>query len=200
MNEQSKEVRLRLITEWKQWVEKIINEERDEEIWIGYLMTFMFNHIPGNFDHRFSVMENEVERFYATVIRYIVRHSRSKVGRIKSPILVAFPNFPDEGSKGNSLPDVAINDGLHIHGPLLIPIETRLRVGLDVHIKEHYKHYVQVGRCLRRIDVRVIDRTPGQATGYALRSLEWKIPDTSRLIMLPKSLSEFPPKTNRSQD
>jgi hypothetical protein len=87
--------------------------------------------------------------------------------------------------------DVTINDGLHFHGIMLINIESRLKVRLDMHFKEHYARYVRPGDALRRIHIQPIDDpTANRATGYALKALEWRIPDTDRIFIRPKALSE----------
>jgi hypothetical protein len=194
MIEQHKEIRLSAISAWSRWVEEIVNEGRNGELWIGYLVTFMFNHVPGGFDTRVLVMEDEVERFYATLVRHVVRRARSKANRNKLPIIIAFPDFPRHRVDGSDLFDVVVNDGLHIHGIVLISIESRMKSTLDMHIRRNYRHYVRFGGMLKRIDVKILDRTPEKVADYALKSLKWRIPDTNRLIVLPKSLSELPPK------
>src|SRR4029077_3408206 len=104
------------------WIDQILNGQYDDQTWTGYIITFMYNHIPGTIERRFSVMEREIERVYATLIRHVVRDPRSPSQRKKLPILHAFPDNP---------PDATVNDGLHYHGIILVPGSTRLRIGLD---------------------------------------------------------------------
>src|SRR5580692_8191429 len=99
-------------------------------------------------------MENEVERFYALLCRFVVRHPKSRTDHRKLPILVAAPDFAGSSSTKFALSDVTVNDGLHIHGSMVVPIRSRLKVGLDRHIEQDYQHYVKFGGLLRRIDVR----------------------------------------------
>jgi hypothetical protein len=45
---------------------------------------------------------------------------------------------------------------------------------------------------LRRIHIAPIDDpTAHRATGYALKSLEWRIPDTDRIFIRPRAVSEL---------
>jgi hypothetical protein len=71
-------------------------------------------------------------------------------------------------------------------------VQARLRVRLDTHIKDEYEHYVRSDDIIRRIDVRPIDeKTAKRVTGYGFKALEWRIPDTDRLLILPQALSQL---------
>jgi hypothetical protein len=63
---------------------------------------------------------------------------------------------------------------------------------LDTHIKNNNRFYVRSDDIIRRIDVRPIDeKTAKRVVGYGFKALEWRIPDTDRLLILPKTLSEL---------
>jgi hypothetical protein len=121
--------------------------------------------------------------------------SKSPAGSKRLPILIAFPDFPIQKRKRKPparLLDVRINDGLHFHGIMLVNIDSRLKVRLDMHVGEHYQRYVRPGDALKRIHIQPIaDPTAKPATGYALKSLKWRIPDTDRIFIRPKALSEL---------
>ena len=204
MTEQVYDFRFKLKYDYAAWIEQILEARRDGQIWNGYIVTFMFHHIPGPFDHKCSVMENEIERVYATLVRHVVHDSRSPSQRKKLPILYAFPDYPRKKMDPFRWEDVTINDGLHYHGIILIPIDTRLKMGLDMFINEEknektYRHLVKFGGPLRRIHIKPVDRTPRKVAGYAFKSIEWRIPDSNRMLILPKALSELPDK-RRSDD
>jgi hypothetical protein len=97
-----------------------------------------------------------------------------------------------------AIEDMTINDGLHYHGIGLIRIDTRLKVGLDMYIKQNYKHFVKSSGPLRRIHIEPIDRTPRKAVDYVLKSIEWRIPDSNQMLILPKAVSELPDKGEKS--
>jgi hypothetical protein len=95
--------------------------------------------------------------------------------------------------------DITINDGLHYHGIVLIRIDTRLKVGLDMYINQNYQHFVKPGGPLRKIHIEPIDRTPAKAVDYVLKAIEWRIPDSNQMLILPKAVSELPVKPQPSQ-
>jgi hypothetical protein len=65
-------------------------------------------------------------------------------------------------------------------------------------VKDHYRRYVRSGDVVRRIYVQPIDeKTARRVTGYGFKALEWRIPDTDRLLILPKALSELSTKERR---
>ena len=202
MNEQLYDFRFKLKYDYAAWIEQILEARRDGQIWNGYIVTFMFNHIPGPFDHKCSVMENEIERVYATLVRYVVHDLRSPSQRKKLPILYAFPDYPRQKLEPFDWKDINCNDGLHYHGIILIRIDTKLKMGLDTFIMqdEHYRHLVKYGGPLRRIHIEPVDRTPRKAAGYAFKSIEWRIPDSNKMLILPKALSELPDKARKSTE
>jgi hypothetical protein len=205
MTEQAYDFRFKLKYDYAAWIEQIIEARRDDQIWNGYIVTFMFNHIPGPFEHKCSVMENEIERVYATLVRYVVHDSRSKSQRKKLPLLHAFPDYPRKKMEPFSWEDIKIIDGLHYHGIVLIPTNTRLKISLDMFINEEeneetYRHLVKFGGPLRRIHVEAVDHTPRKAAGYVFKSFEWRIPDSNKMLILPKALSELPDKDRKSTE
>ena len=153
----------------------------------------MFNHIPGTFDRKCDVMEDEIDRVYRTLVPNVERSPRSPAGSKRLPILVAFPDYPIRKLDGGSHLDVKINDGLHYHGTVLVHTESRLKIGLDMHMKEHADRYIRHGGALRRIHIQPIDE-PGAKTavGYGFKALEWRIPDTDRIFIRPRAVSELP--------
>ena len=200
MNEQMRDFRLKIKYDYGAWIEQILKGKFDGQIWNGYIVTFMFNHIPGDHDHKCSVMENAIERIYATLIRHVVRDPRSQSERKKLPMLYAFPDYPGNKMDPFRWEDITINDGLHYHGIVLIRIDTRLKVGLDTYIKQNYQHFVKFGGPLRRIHIEPIDRTPRKAVDYVLKSIEWRIPDSNKMLILPKAVSELPDKRGSSTE
>jgi hypothetical protein len=187
MNDSNRNYRLNLKYDYASWIDNILNNHHyTDQQWKGYIITFMYNHIPGSIERQFSVMEGEIGRLYATLVRHIVRDPRSPSQRKKLPILHAFPDQTE---------DVTINDGLHYHGIILIRSGTRLQVPLDeyINVKRNYRHLVKFGGPLRRIHIGPVDdETSQNAASYAFKAIEWRIPDSNRMLILPKALSELP--------
>jgi hypothetical protein len=195
MYEISTQCRFKLHSAYSNWVHEILNGVWEKKLWNGFQVAFMFDHIPGSFAKKCEVMEHEIDRVYRILVPHVERSPRSPAGSKRLPILIAFPDYPRQWIKSADLLGVTINDGLHFHGVLLVNIESRLKVRLDMHIKEHYQRYVRPGGVLRRIHIQPIDDpTANRATGYALKSLEWRIPDTDRIFIRPRAVSELPVK------
>ena len=192
MYEISKQCRFKLHSAYSNWVHQILNGVWNKLLWNGFQVAFMFNHIPGNFNRKCQVMEDEIDRVYRNLVPRVERFPRSPAGSKRLPILIAFPDYPQQRIKSADLLDVTINAGLHFHGILLVNVDSRLKVRLDMHIKEHYARYVRPADILRRIHIQPIDDpTANRATGYALKSLEWRIPDTDRIFIRPRAVSEL---------
>ena len=195
MYEISRQCRFKIHSAYANWIHEILNGVWDEKLWNGFQVTFMFNHIPGNFNRKCLVMEDEIDRVYRILLPHVERSPRSPAGSRRLPILVAFPDYPQHWIKFADLLDVTINDGLHFHGIMLVNVDSRLKVRLDMHFREHYARYVRPGDVLRRIHIQPIDdATANRASGYALKSLEWRIPDTDRIFIRPRTVSELPVK------
>ena len=84
MNDQMTDSRFKLKYAYGEWIKQILENNYDGQIWKGYMTSFMYNHIPGPFEHQCSVMENEIERVYATLINHLVHGSRSPSQRKKT--------------------------------------------------------------------------------------------------------------------
>jgi hypothetical protein len=138
-------------------------------------------------------MEDEIDRVYRSLVPQVERSPRSPAGRRRVPILLAFPDYSQHWIKSADLLDVTINDGLHFHGIMLVNVDSRLKVRLDMHFREHYARYVRSGDVLRRIHIQPIDESTAKtAVGYGFKALEWRIPDTDRILIRPRAVSELP--------
>ena len=128
MYEISRERRFKLQSAYSNWLYKILNTEWKRQLWTGYQLTFVFNHIRGRFERKCEVMEDEIDRVYRTLVPQVERSPRSRAGRRRLPILVAFPDYPTRKLDRSTHLDVQINDGLHYHGVFLVHSESRLKV------------------------------------------------------------------------
>jgi hypothetical protein len=192
MYENSKQRRFKLQSAYSNWVHEILNRGWNGQLWNGFLVTFMFNHIPGGLDKKCKAMEDEIDRVYRTLVSQVERFPKSPAGRKRLPILLAFPDYPTRKLDRSSLLDVKINDGVHYHGVVLVHTESRLKIGLDIHMAEHLDWYVREGGALRRIHVKPIDDPSAKtAVGYGLKALPWRIPDTDRIFIRPRAVSEL---------
>ena len=188
----SRERRFKLQSAYSTWVYEILNNGWNGLLWNGFQVTFMFNHIPGSFEKKCAVMEDEIDRVYRTLVPQVERCPRSTAGSKRLPILIAFPDYPTRKLDGSSNLDVKINDGLHYHGVVLVHTDSRLKIGLDIHMSENETRYVQEGDALRRIYIQPIDEFSAEtAVGYGFKALKWRIPDSDRIFIRPRTRSEL---------
>jgi|HubBroStandDraft_4_1064222.scaffolds.fasta_scaffold125373_2 hypothetical protein len=184
--------RLRLINQYCQWIDQLIEHGRDDDLWDGSLVSLMFDHISGGLSRRSSIMLDEVDRIYNTLIRHCVRDTRSPTQRKRLPIaLFALDNKLGAFNRNRRIRPLNSNDGLHVHGVVLVHLDCRLRVTLEMHVNQFSHYYVRDDRPLRRFHVAPIRSAPGAAVDYTLKSLKAKFED-DELLVLPKSKSEFP--------
>jgi hypothetical protein len=107
--------------------------------------------------------------------------------------LIAFPDYPTQKLDRASPLDVKINDGLHYHGVILVHTESRLKIGLDIYMREHWNRYIREKDALKTMYIQPIDEpTAKTAVGYGFKALEWRIPDTDRIFVRPRAVSELP--------
>lgn len=166
-------------------------ESRLAEGWDGYLMTFMFSKLRGS---RYSVlrqMQREVERVYATALTRIVRHPTSPRNVGKLPIWLVCPDYPVPKGERDRLRDIALNDGLHMHGIAVLPPDNRLQVGLDDHLEECQGLYIGNRGELLRVDAKPIVSNPAYVTEYVLKSVQRQRVSLDDVIVLPRVLSEL---------
>jgi hypothetical protein len=193
MYEISRERRFKLKSAYSNWVHDILNNGWNDQLWNGFQLSFMFNHIPGSFERQCEVMEDEIDRVYRTLVPHVERSPRSPAGSKRLPILIAFPDYPAQKLDRASPLDVKINDGLHYHGVILVHTESRLKIGLDIYMQEHWNRYIREKDALKTMYIQPIDEpTAKTAVGYGFKALEWRIPDTDRIFVRPRMVSELP--------
>src|SRR4051812_540873 len=144
--------------------------------WDGCLLSFMFQHLPGSKASVLRQMERELERVYGRVLTRIVRKPRCEAHQGKLPIWLACPDLPVPKRKKQCLPDVTLNDGLHIHALALIPPGSRMNERLDQHFAAQQALYVRREHALARhplarVHAQPIISDPGYVTEYVLKSL-----------------------------
>ena len=179
-------LRRELLDPYGQWI-----AEKMDQGYKGYLITFMFNQIPGSHQTVTRIMKRDVQYFYKNLITRVVRKSRTAPVR-KLPILIASRDRPVRKRTKQDLEDIIINDGLHFHGILLIPPCARKNgyKKLDLEkIKAHSR--------IRTIDIQPISSRPRYTAEYALKHLKYDADAPDDIVVLPASKSELPPKQPR---
>jgi hypothetical protein len=172
-------VRTELILAYGTWVWDFMDKG-----WKAYLVTFMFNQLPGGREAIIRQMTRSIEEtFYPQLVKRVVRKTRSHNWLDVRPILICCPDVPAfKYRKKVYMPDLATNDGLHLHAIILIPPEARGKLwnaGLIRHIASEQHIYVGCNPKLQRIQVERIQSNPAHprykkgpqfTTGYALKA------------------------------
>jgi hypothetical protein len=133
--------------------------------WEGYFFTFMFNYLSGSPKITIRHMHQIVGTFFSRLVTRIVNRPNTRSGKERSPIAIFFMDAPD-GLEAMDMRDVTVNDGVHMHGIVMIYKRNRLKDPLGVHIVKNKALY-SVGSSIHRIDVRVITHSSDKATEYA---------------------------------
>jgi hypothetical protein len=184
-------LRHELLDAFGTWVTDYMDQGHD-----GYLTTFMFNYIPGNSKSIIGAMTKDIEQFYRTLVTRVVRNAR-KAQIHQLPKLIALPDRPVPKHFKQALQDVAINDGLHVHGITMIPGRS-LDCELDDHVHAESRIYTDRRYTrIKHIDVQKIKTRPGYTAGYGLKWLKRDAAAYDHLLILPVAKSELPPKEAR---
>jgi hypothetical protein len=174
-------------------------EQRLNQGWQGYLMTFMFRQMAGSQNRINHQMRGRIEGVYASLLTRCLRKPNSF--GVGLPILVASPDWPvskRDRNKAMTWDQITTNGGLHYHGVLVVPppsTKLRLKVPIDQHFADHQGQYLQYSP-IERIEIHpIVPDEIHRVTDYALKGLKQnRLPDEECLLVLPKSGGETKPR------
>jgi hypothetical protein len=161
--------------------------------WV-YLFTCMFNHLPGAREAQRDQMHQEITAMYRKLVTRVVRKPKASKTLELLPRGVFFLDKPAYKRQRQCLRDLSVNDGLHMHGVVVSPKTSRLKVGLETHFQEHRRLYET--HKLYRIDVKPIDHSPVYVTDYAGKALKTRKFTEDDVLILPQSISEIAQKSS----
>ena len=193
MESRSEEVRL-YINCFTELIEKRVTGEG----WNGYFMTFMFHPLPGNTQAKLQSMKDAVYRFYSTFLTRVVRKPKSVFHAGDRPLFFAAPDYPVPKRRKQSPSDFAINDGLHFHGIMVVPLKSCLKEDLIGHLQSRFLTYVKSP--LKRIETVLIEDRVGFVTDYAFKSVKRNRFSVDDVILLPKSRAEVAPTSELQEE
>lgn len=160
--------------------------------WSVHLLTFMFRPLAGSPSAVLRQMHREVERVFAIFAPRVVRKPCSPTAIGKLPILLAFADLPVFKNNMPSLRDMSVNGGLHLHGLLLVPPVTRLKVRVEQHFIDGQAHYAPSHRPLVRVHVVPITTEHDFVVDYSAKGLRSRRFDhDDSVLILPRSASEL---------
>jgi hypothetical protein len=173
--------------DYEQWIATELSKPQ----WEPYLLTFMFNHLPGSVESKLKQMTNEVMRFYSTLITRVLRKPNQKKNASLRPLFIASPDLPVRKSVKSSLKDVTVNDGLHYHALVFIPKDCRLTVALNIHINDNLGLYLGNHGVLRVINVKTYTHDPHWMADYVMKGCKRNPAFVEHVLLLPRSQSEL---------
>jgi hypothetical protein len=160
--------------------------------WNPYLVTFMFNHIPGGPAAKLKMMQDRVCRFYSKLVTRVVRKPNSPAQLFNRPRMICAPDYPVFKYEKISLKAATVNDGLHLHSILAVPLKSRLKEDLISHVERMKRLYIKPP--LRSINFApIVDNTYG-VTDYAMKTVKHGRCRWEDVFFLPKSSSELSSK------
>ena len=90
-------------------------------------------------------MADEVTRVYSTLLPRVVRNPRSRFTKESRPLLLAVPDLPVSKHQKQKPQHEKINNGLHMHGILVVPCKSRLKTDIVTHFNQLENTYVKNG-------------------------------------------------------
>jgi hypothetical protein len=177
------------------WWSGKIEERVVRHGWNAYIVTFMFNRIPGEFSVKLKMMQDSARRFYSTLLTRVVRKPNSLSQLFNRPLMMAVPDYPVHKRDKMRLRDVRLNDGLHFHAILAVPSESRLKRDIGSHVEQYSGLYIKAP--VQRIHVKMIEKGAVRATDYAMKSLKRRRCSWEDVLVLPKSPCEFASRSDQ---
>jgi hypothetical protein len=157
----------------------------------------MFNPLRGKERAVVEQMQVEIQCFASRLLLRSNRKPNSIFHQHKIPKLYCYPDRPIFKEHKISVSDVKLNNGVHFHGICLEPLESRMRVPLDVHLRESSGKYLR-DSSIKRIDARLITHDEDDVTSYGLKAYGKGLFQHDDLLVLPRSPSEMAGRTFQS--
>jgi hypothetical protein len=175
------------------WWSREMEERAQYQGWNTYLVTFTFNPIAGDrAAPKLKIMQNSVCRFYSTLIKHVVRKPNSIYQMHKRPRMIAAPDYPVFKHEKISLAEARVNDGLHMHAILGVPLKSRLKESVSTHVDGRRHAYIKTP--LRNIHFEYVEHDMDHVVDYALKAIKRGRCSWEDLLFLPKSPSELSSK------
>lgn len=164
--------------------------DRIEQGWSCYLVTMLFQQLPGSRPTIISRMKQEIQRVYSTLITRVHRKPRTASSN-ELPILIGAADLPVYKTDRSTAPLIRCNGGLHFHALILIPERSRLREPLQDHFQA-CPHLYGMGETISRIDVRPVTDGYERVVDYVFKTIKrrWIAYDEGVLI-LPRTRDEL---------
>jgi hypothetical protein len=166
---------------------------RTNDGWSCHLLTFPFIQLPGPRGAVIQAMKGELQRVYSTFVTRTHRKPRSTPSD-ELPVLIGAADLPVYKKDSRSSPLVLCNGGLHFHGLLMVPPDTRLDVPVEEHFREYQDMYLGKRRLITKLDVRPVTETHERAVDYLFKTiLRGRVSYDDGVLVLPRTRDELGP-------
>jgi hypothetical protein len=172
---------IEIVRGYSEWVHKLYKRGYE-----AFMVTFMFKPLRGRKEAVVSQMQDEVDRVFATFITRITRNPNSIYQQNNRPLMIVALDRPVKKNQKKGISSVSINDGVHMHGILLVPpVEHRpLKGTVTAHFKE--KHNLYVRNRLRELHVEPIKSNIPKVVDYVMKSVKARHFDTDDISVFPR--------------
>jgi hypothetical protein len=104
--------------------------------------------------------------------------------------MLAAPDYPVFKHEKKNLAEVRVNDGLHMHAILGMPLKSRLKKEtISMHVERKRHAYIKTR--LREVHFVPIEADMDEVTDYALKTIKRGKCRWEDILILPKSPSEL---------
>jgi hypothetical protein len=164
--------------------------DRIKQGWSCYLVTILFQQLPGSRLTIVSRMKQEIQRVYSTLITRVHRKPRT-ASPDDLPILIGAVDLPVYKLDRSSAPLVRCNGGLHFHALILIPHRSRLREPLQDHFQANAQLY-GIGGAISKIDVRPVTDGYERVVDYVFKTIKrGRVSYDEGVLILPRTRDEL---------
>ena len=174
------------VTSW--WSREVENSVTRNG-WNAYLVTFLFDHISGLPAKKLKIMQDSICRFYSTLVTRVVRKPNSIHQLRLRPRMLSVPDYPIFKHSRIGVREATVNDGLHMHSILSVPLESRLKEDLISHVGRKSRMYIK--KPINSINFAPIENNTYTVTDYALKAVRRGRCRWEDVLFLPKSPSEL---------
>jgi hypothetical protein len=171
--------------------------DRVNDGWSCHFITFPFAQLPGPRGAVIQAMKGEIQRVYSTFVTRTHRKPRTTPTR-DLPFLVGAADLQVYKKDSRSSPLILCNGGLHFHGLLMVPPDTRLAVPVEEHFREYQDMYLGRRRLITKLDIRPVNETPERAVDYVFKTiLRRRVSYDDGVLVLPRARDELRPAGER---
>jgi hypothetical protein len=159
--------------------------------WSCYLVTFLFDQLPGSRATAIHQMKDRVQGVYSRLVTRVNRKPRN-ASPDGLPVLIGFADLPVYKRDRSSLHNARCNDGIHFHALVLLPPKSRLKESLVDHLRRNEEVYARPGMSIQRIHAESVIGDHERVVDYALKTVRRRrISYEDAVLVLPRSRSEL---------